>query len=422
MKIKTKKADAAAVMSLPGIKHGKPKRQSAALRALVNLISKKELRDTECEFDCKGFDLVKDTPCLVIMNHSCFLDLQIAFHMMAKRPFNIVCTSDGFVGKSWLMYSLGCIPTEKFVSDLSLIRDMRYALEKLHSSVLLYPEASYSFDGTATPLPETVGSLIKMLKVPVVSIITEGAFLHDPLYNGLQLRKTKVKATSDLLFTSEQAKTLSADAINEKLKELFSFDNFKKQKESGTLITEPFRADGLHRVLYKCPHCKSETGMKGAGEKIVCENCGAEWTLETSGELSSPDPVFTHIPDWYRWEREQVREETERGEYKLDIPVDIRIMTDMNYIYEVGEGRLIHDENGFYLTGCDGVIDYKQSPLASYSVYSDYFWYELGDMICIGDKNKLFYCFPKDKTVPVAKIRLAAEELYKEKRKGIKNK
>ncbi len=422
MKIKTKKADAAEIMALPGIKHGKPKKQSAALRALVNVISKKELKDTECEFDGKGFDLVKDTPCLVIMNHSCFLDLQIAFRMMAHKPFNIVCTSDGFVGKSGLMYSLGCIPTEKFVSDLSLIRNIRYALEKLYSSVLLYPEASYSFDGTATPLPETVGALIKMLKVPVVSVMTEGAFLHDPLYNGLQLRKTKVKAVSDLLFSSEQIKKLTPDEINAKLKELFSFDNFKNQKESGVLIAEPFRADGLHRVLYKCPHCKSETGMKGEGEKLVCADCGAEWTLEENGELSSQDPVFTHIPDWYKWEREQVREEIISGEYKLDIPVDIRIMTDMKYIYEVGEGRLTHGDNGFSLRGCGGAINYDQSPLASYSVYSDYFWYEIGDMICIGTKDKLFYCFPQDKSVPVAKIRLAAEELYKKKRKEIKNK
>ena len=182
----------------------------------------------------------------------------------------------------------------------------------------------------------------------------------------------------------------------------------------------PLRGDGLHRVLYKCPHCKSETGMKGEGEKLTCAACGAEWTMQASGELSSSDPVFTHIPDWYKWEREQVREEIEKGEYKLDIPVDIRIMTDMKYIYEVGEGRLTHDCNGFALNGCGGKIDYKQSPLASYSVYSDYFWYELGDMVCIGNKNKLFYCFPQDKTVPVAKIRLAAEELYKEKRKEIK--
>ena len=79
----------------------------------------------------------------------------------------------------------------------------------------------------------------------------------------------------------------------------------------------------------------------------------------------------------------------------------------------VGEGHLSHTTEGFRLTGCEGKLDYSQVPQASYSLYADYFWYEIGDMICIGDKDALYYCFPKDKTIPVAKARLATEELFK---------
>lgn len=52
--------------------------------------------------------------------------------------------------------------------------------------------------------------------------------------------------------------------------------------------------------------------------------------------------------------------------------------------------------------------------LASYGLYADYFWYEIGDMISIGDAKYQYYCFPKDqKNSSVAKARLATEELYK---------
>ena len=71
---------------------------------------------------------------------------------------------------------------------------------------------------------------------------------------------------------------------------------------------------------------------------------------------------------------------------------------------------------GFHLTGCDGKLDFRQKPLSSYSVNSDYFFYEIGDMISIGDKNGLLYCFPPEGTDVVAKTRLAAEELYKIKK------
>lgn len=91
------------------------------------------------------------------------------------------------------------------------------------------------------------------------------------------------------------------------------------------------------------------------------------------------------------------------------------MMVDFKAIYRVGTGRLIHDENGFRLTGCDGKLEYSQPPLACYGLYADYYWYELGDIICIGNNDALYYCFPKA-GVSVAKTRMATEELYKLKK------
>ena len=107
-----------------------------------------------------------------------------------------------------------------------------------------------------------------------------------------------------------------------------------------------------------------------------------------------------------------MRRELLEGSYRLDTEVDIAVLADFNYIYKVGRGRLIQSREGFRLTGCGGQLDYSQKPMACYSLYADYYWYELGDMICIGDNERLYYCFPRDNT-PVAKARLAAEELYK---------
>ena len=83
----------------------------------------------------------------------------------------------------------------------------------------------------------------------------------------------------------------------------------------------------------------------------------------------------------------------------------------------VGSGQLVHDAEGFRLTGCDGKLNYTQGPLSCYGLYADYYWYELGDMICIGNQDALYYCFPQGTTDVVAKTRLAAEELYKMKKR-----
>ena len=416
MKIKNRDMSYEQVISLPEEKRKKPLRQSMFFRTLLKVVSAGDLKAVDFTCGKKGMErLGKKEPAMFLMNHSSFIDLKIASTILYPRPFNIVCTSDGFVGKAWLMRHLGCIPARKFIADVPMVQDMMYAVKKLKSSVLLYPEASYSFDGTATPLPSSLGKCLKMLGVPVVMIKTEGAFARDPLYNMLQLRSVKVSATMEYLLSPGDLKEKTVDEINDLLKEQFSFDNFRRQQEKNIRIAEPFRADGLNRVLYKCPCCNAEGFMEGRGTSLSCTSCGAQWELTELGQLEavSGEGKFTHVPDWYAWERKCVRKEIEEGTYKLDIPVKISMLVDTKCLYNVGEGRLVHDCTGFHLTGCDGKLDYRHAPLASYSLYSDYFWYELGDMICIGDRKALYYCFPQCKGDVVAKTRLAAEELYK---------
>ena len=421
MKIKTAAMDYDAVLALPEQKHEKPKKPTMPFRLLLKTVSAADLRATN--FTCRKIGMEKlgaDEPCLILMNHSSFIDLKIASTVLYPRPFNIVCTSDGFVGKEWLMRNLGCIPTQKFCMDTTLVRDMIYAVRTLKSSILMYPEASYTFDGTATPLPDTIGKCVKMLGVPVVMIRTYGAFARDPLYNGLRLRKVDVSADMEYALSADEVKKMSAQAINEKLTEYFSFDNFRWQQKRKVRIDEPFRAEGLNRVLYKCPHCGAEGQMRSHGTSVGCKACGKEYELTEYGFLRAlaGETEYDHIPDWYRWERQCVRQELLAGIYDLTVPVEICMLVDTKCVYRVGDGVLHHDRNGFHLTGCDGRLDYTQKPTASYSLYSDYFWYEIGDMICIGDKKTLYYCFPKEGGDVVAKTRLAAEELYKLVREG----
>ncbi len=423
MKIKTKQLDFDKVNSLQKPKHKNPLKPNFLISSAIRLASVPDLWATNFTYTQERMDLVKNKPCLILMNHSSFIDLKIASKIFYPKPYGIVCTSDGFVGKRQLMRMVGCIPTQKFVSDFTLIEDMKYMLKENNTSVLMYPEASYSFDGTATALPRRMGVLFKKLGVPVVTVITKGAFTRDPLYNMLQHRKVKVTAHVKCLFTPEEIKAKSTAELDEMLDKEFSFDSFKWQKDNRIEINEPFRADGLHRILYKCSECEKEGKTEGKGTKFTCRSCGKEWELTPLGELKSIGfkSKFTHIPDWYAWERECVRNELTSGKYSLETDVKIGMMVDYKAIYMVGEGHLSHNGDGFTLTGCDGKLNYTQNPLASYGLYSDYFWYEIGDVICIGNKDALYYCFPKDST-PVAKTRMAAEELYKLTRNNRKNK
>lgn len=424
MKIKVREMNYSQVLALPVEKHIRPRRPGILFRTLLKLLSLPELWATRFTWEESGMErLEKDQPCLVLMNHSSFIDLKIASSMLYPRPFNIVCTLDGFVGKKRLMRWLGCIPTRKFITDVALVKDMHYALKELRSWVLLFPEASYSFDGTATPLPDSMGKCIKALGVPVVMIRTYGAFARDPLYNKLQRRRVKVSARMEYLLSPEDIALRTPEELNKLLAKQFDFDNFRWQQQNLVRVSEPFRADYLNRVLYKCPHCLMEGRMRGRGSRLTCESCGKTYELTEYGylrgvDMTSEEEHFTHVPDWYRWERECVRQELLEGSYHLQVPVDICMLVDSKCIYRVGSGVLEHTAEGFHLTGCQGQLDYAQKPSASYSLYADYYWYELGDMICIGDHRTLYYCFPQNGADVAAKTRLAAEELYQMKRRN----
>ena len=130
MKIRTQKKSYESVMALPKAKRRKPLRPNFLLQTVIRIASLPDLWSTRFTFTKEGMEKIKGQPCLILMNHSCFMDLMIASRVFYPKPYGIVCTSDGFVGKEWLMRFLGCIPTQKFVSDVTLIRDMEYMLKE----------------------------------------------------------------------------------------------------------------------------------------------------------------------------------------------------------------------------------------------------------------------------------------------------
>ena len=411
MKIKIKNTSYEKVLKLKKPKHKKPKRPSLLFKWLVRFLSVGELKKANFTYTFKS--QIGKGPYLILMNHSSFIDLKMASRIFKKIPYNIVSTTDALVGKEWLMRNIGCIPTQKFVSDLTLINDIKHSLSK-RRSVLMFPEAGYSFDGTATPIPQGFSRLIKYLGVPVLFVKSYGAYHHDPLYNNLQIRSVPVSAEVEEILTIADINTKTNPEIDKIINDSFTFDNFKWQQENKIVVDEPFRADGLERILYKCPSCKTEGKTKGKGEILRCKTCEKVYYLGKYGDLKTPDKTleFSHIPDWYNWEREEVKKEILNGIYRLEEQVEIGMIVDYKCLYMIGKGTLIHDQNGFTLTSDDGKLHYTQPPTASHTLNADYYWYEIGDVISIGDKKALYYCFVKD-GVSVAKARLATEEMFK---------
>ena len=127
MKISTRNLSYEEMLKLPRLKHRDPRKPSRALAALVRLLSAPTLKKTKFSYTTERMELVGDEPCLILMNHCSFTDMKLAYGIFYPRPFGIVTSVDamsGILGK--LMRFLGCSPTHKYITDLTLIRDIEY--------------------------------------------------------------------------------------------------------------------------------------------------------------------------------------------------------------------------------------------------------------------------------------------------------
>ena len=415
MNIKIKNITLDELQALPGVKKRQPKKPNILFKTLLKIITLPDVWATKFKLNKIGMErLGKNEPCLILMNHSSFFDLKLMVNAMYPKPMNIVTTIDGLVGQEWLLRNIGCMPTRKFVIDLGIIKDIKYCLTKLKSNVLMFPEAGYSFDGTSTVLPDSLGKLVKLLGAPLVSVIMNGSFARQPLYNQLHLRKVKIDADMKYLLSPEEIKNLSAEEINAIIRKEFSFDQFRWQQENNIKITEKNRADRLERVLYKCPHCLKEGEMVGLGTTLTCKTCGKVYELTESGKILAleGDTEFDHVPNWYSWQRDCVKKELLNDEYHYEDFVDLYAVKDTKALYKLGDARLVQNKEGLTLYDLDGKIIFEQKPKYTYTLNADFYWYEIDDIVCIGNMDVSYYSVPKNNKC-VAKMRLFAEELYK---------
>lgn len=401
-----------------------PIRQPWYLMGLIWLLSKIVLIGKKYKVEKINMEGLKP-PYMVLSNHMYFIDFELGAMVTFPHRVNNVVNVDGYYRRPWLMEWIGAICTRKFTMDLHLIKSIRKVLKR-GDVLCMYPEARYSPCGITSYIPDSVGMLIKRNGVPVVAIVHHGNYLHSPFWNFRKKRKVPLHTTATQILTAEQIKTMSADEINQKVREALTYDDYRYQKENGILIKEKFRAEGMHKILYQCPHCMTESQMDSKGTEIFCQACGKRWNLEEDGTLAAlnGETEFPHVPDWFLWQREQVEGQIERGEYRFEDEVDVYSLPRCWKFEHLGDAKLIHDpEQGFVLEGHYNGEDYRiqRLPVQTNSLHIeyDYCYIKPFDCVDISTEDDSYYCYPKKQNV-VTKLAFATEILYERHMKDVK--
>ena len=386
-------------------------------------------RDFECEYI--NMDGIKP-PYFLLANHASEMDFRILY--AAIRPYNmnyvvaIDAMHDNGIG---LMRFAGGICKRKFIQDMSLIRNMKYCVDHYPNPICIYPEARYTFDGTQSYVPPSVGKMAKLLKVPVVLLIAYGNFICCPQWNKDKFRKRMAPCKAKLICVAdaEEVQTLPAEEINRRISEHFVYDDFAYQYENKIKLDFKERARGLHHILYQCCECGTEFEMYSSGTTLECRHCGKKWEMTEYGRLEAHDGKtrFEHIPDWFRWERENVKREVEAGTYCIEDEIEVHTLPKNKY-YAQGRGKFRQDKTGTHFS-CNYYGEPFEMHLAPNQLESVHIEFDFrdrkkneffGDCLDISKSDDSFWIHPVNVRDCIMKISFATEELYQLEHRKLK--
>lgn len=359
-------------------------------------------------------------PFLAYSTHQGFSDYYIVPRMLYPHNCNYVSDMEGFAAFGNELYRAGgCIGKRRYVPDVSVLLNVRYALQKLKQGVVIFPESRHCDAGITSNLPKNLGRLAKFLDVPLVVIYSHGAYLANPFWDEGHTRKVKMESTAELLYTAEELRAASAEEIQRRVEEKLCYDEYAYQKERGIKIKEENRAEGLHLPLYQCRSCMAKGKMRSGKTALWCEACNKRWTLAEDGELEEEATKERYdVPSWYRWERGLVREAVEKGAYKgIDVQVTVEALPNEKGFVSLGTGRFCHNGEGFVLTlDEDEGITRDAFPLkipnrALESVQTEYNYRGKGKCIVLSTRDCCYYAYSKAEEFLVTELEFAVEEI-----------
>jgi len=357
-------------------------------------------------------------PYIILSTHSSFADFpMLAKGIMPKTTGWVVSIEEFRRGN--IMFGIGSIPKRRFTPDLSTTKNILYFVKKLKRSCAIYPEARFSLCGITEQISPSIGKLCKKCNVSVVLFKSNGSYVNSPQWNKHPYRRCRQEAKISLLFTKEQIKTLSAEEIQQTIEQVLQRDEYQWQFDNKIHTKCKKRANGLHKILYKCPSCKTEFKTNSSGIHLWCEHCGAKWEMDTLSRLHglNTDKGFEHIPDWYNWERNEVKQEVINGSYHFedDVRIEDCFHKRIKFI-NFGHGKVVHDKNGFEIKGTtlDGEPFNLIKPiLENSSLHIEYNFIKRGPCFEISNEKGTYFFYLQNNKNAITKLHFATEELYK---------
>ncbi len=205
----------------------------------------------------------------------------------------------GLLGKvmNWVHF----IPKKKFSNDIKAVRKLFKAKENGHI-IGIFPEGRRNWDGATANILESISTLVKSLKIPVVSAITKGGFSAQPRWSN-DVRTGNVLVEYKTILTTDEIKSKKADEIFDVIKNELTYNEHKYLEENKTYFKYKDPAEGLERMVFMCPSCHNIGTMTSSSYTLQC-SCGYSATYDNYAKLTCEH--FVNLAEWSKWQKDEL--------------------------------------------------------------------------------------------------------------------
>lgn len=210
-------------------------------------------------------------------------------------------TSDALFRNRFISYwirQFGCIPKSQAIPDIETIRNVM-AVIKRGDVLCIYPEGMQTWDGSTLPLNPTIARLVKLLKVPVIRVISHGAFSTCPRWSR-NVRQGRVTLDFKLILSADQVRAATTEGIDGIIRKELSYDEWEWLSRSHRYFNNFFGAHGMEKVLWGCPSCGATGSIRGALNIVRCGRCGFHARFNNKGRFvnSRSRDVPANLREW----------------------------------------------------------------------------------------------------------------------------
>ena len=356
----------------------------------------------------------KKGPFVVIANHQAMLDF-VNLIGVTKEPMTFVISESFYnaLPVKGIMSKLGLIPKQQFQTDISDLRKMKGAIDN-GEILAIYPAGLMCEDGLSTPIPAGTYQFLKWLKADVYVARTYGTYFSSPKWSkGLRAGCTYLDVYK--LFDKDELAQMELHEVKERTDEALLFDAYREQEKLMVKYHRGSDIRGVENVLYRCPHCGKEFGMKIRGRSVIyCEHCGFAEKSDKYGflhKISEVGEEIRYVSDWSMKIYDSVCDAVMSGELdRMSTPAEIRMINGKKKKFvTVGRAEVTLEKDNFLIEGeLFGNEERIYVPTAHFASMP----FSPGKHMEIQQEKNIYRCLPDDprvvqKFVNVIKVRHA---------------